>query len=215
MSRFESNHKNSLRLSPVKLVVGECSPSILKALEMAFPKEEFEIYPCTDGAQVERALGKIDPDVILLNLSLPLKDGYEVARHIKRRKKFEKTPLILLKGAFHALEKERIADLEYDEIVQEPFDSEKLVQIVRGILEQGEDPETLPEEPILDGTSTHDFGDEFDVKVTEVVRKEMLGVESKLRDKIETRILGELKEYIDQVTQGRRGIKKKKKTRNA
>lgn len=133
-----------------KLIVADSSPTIQKTVKMAFSDSEFEIYAFNDGIEVMNSLGQISPDAVLLNLFLPRRDGYEVGFFLKSQEEFKQTSLILLKGAFDPLDKKRIAGLDYDEIVQEPFDSERLVSIVRELIEQKKDPQTLPEEPVLD-----------------------------------------------------------------
>lgn len=133
-----------------KLIVADRSPSVQKAIQMAFSDSEFEIYPFDDGLEVVESLSQINPDAVLLSLSLPHKDGYEVGFLMKSQEKFRHISLILLKGAFEPLNKEKIAGLDYDEIVQEPFDSERLVRMVRDLIEKKRNPQTLPEEPLLD-----------------------------------------------------------------
>lgn len=133
-----------------KLVIAHDSPSIQKAIQMAFPASEFEIIIFEDGLKAMKALGQLKPDAVLLNLSLPQKDGYEIGHFLKSREEFKQTSLFLLKGAFERLDAEKMTGFEYDEIVEEPFDSEKLARIVQQTIEGKKDPQTLPEEPPLE-----------------------------------------------------------------
>jgi DNA-binding response OmpR family regulator len=133
-----------------KLIVADSSPSIQKVIQMAFSGSEFDIYTFDDGLEVMTSLSQINPDVVLLNLSLPRKDGRDIAFYIRSHDEFKNTLLILLIGAFDRLEKEKIADLDYDEIIQEPFDSERLLQLVKELIERKRDPQTFPEEPVLE-----------------------------------------------------------------
>lgn len=132
-----------------KLIVADSSPSIQKAIRMAFTDSEFEIYPFEDGLEVVKSIIQINPDAVLMSLSLSHKDGYEVGFYMKSQEELKHAPLVLLKGAFEQLEKEKISSLNYDEIVQEPFDSERLVRIVRNLIEGRRNPKTLPEEPLM------------------------------------------------------------------
>ena len=138
-----------------KLIIAHDSPSIQKVIQMAFPASEFEVIVFEDGAETMKALSQLRPDAVLLNLSLPQKDGYDVGRFLKSREEFKQTSLFLFKGAFELLDAEKITGLEYDKIVEEPFDSEKLTRIVRDTIEGKKDPQTLPEEPPLDETHIH------------------------------------------------------------
>ncbi len=133
-----------------RLIVAHDSPSIQKAIQMAFPASEFEIFTFTDGLEAMGSVGQIKPDAVLLNLSLPQKNGYEVAHFLKSQEEFNQASLFLLKGAFEVLDTERITGLSYDEIIEEPFDSERLARMVLDTIEGKRDPQTLPEEPLLD-----------------------------------------------------------------
>lgn len=206
-----------------KVVVADRSPSIQKAIQMAFPDSEFEIFPFKDGLEVMRALNQISPDAILLNLSLPRKDGYEVGFYLKSQEKLRQASLILLKGAFEQLDKEKVSELDYDEIVQEPFDSERLVRIVRNLIEKKRNPQTLPEEPLMDEIHEEEsfhvpqekdsqgealFGEksppflppewkaEVEERIRELVREEILDVQRELEKRIRAQVLSELKELI-------------------
>ena len=126
----------SLRLMNYKILVADDSPSIQKLIQISFPTSEFEIFPFSDGQKVLDSLSQINPDAILLNLSLPQKDGYELGEHIKNQEEFAQVPLIMIKNAFEPLDKDRLERLEFDELVQKPFASDALVQKVRSIIEE-------------------------------------------------------------------------------
>ncbi|UCE41329.1 MAG: response regulator [Candidatus Aminicenantes bacterium] len=179
-----------------KLLVADDSPSIQKLLQMSFPESEFEIFAFSDGQEVMDSLSQINPDAILLNLSLPQKDGYELGEHIKNLEVFNQVPLILIKEAFEPLDKERLEKLEYDQLVQKPFDSDDLVQKVRTAIEERKIPMTLPEEPIWDSGSTAETRVELDETVRGLVKDEILGVQRELEKRIKARIMAELKMWL-------------------
>jgi len=179
-----------------KILVADSSPSIQKLLQISFPDTEFEIFPFSDGQEVLDSLGQINPDAILLNLSLPQKDGYELGEHIKNQEAFNQVPLILIKEAFEPLDKERLKTFEYDQLVQKPFDSDALVQKVRTAIEERKIPMTLPEEPVWDLGSSAEMRVELDEKVRGLVKKEILGVQRELEKRIKARILAELKMWL-------------------
>jgi len=179
-----------------KILVADSSPSIQKLLQISFPDTEFEIFPFSDGQEVLDSLGQINPDAILLNLSLPQKDGYELGEHIKNQEAFNQVPLILIKEAFEPLDKERLKTFEYDQLVQKPFDSDALVQKVRTAIEERKIPMTLPEEPVWDLGSSAEMRVELDERVRGLVKKEILGVQRELEKRIKARILAELKMWL-------------------
>ncbi|MFB0566416.1 MAG: response regulator [Candidatus Aminicenantaceae bacterium] len=139
-----------------KLIVADNSPSIQKAVQLAFPKTEFEVFPFGDGVEVIKNLGQINPDAILLSLTLPGKDGYEIGYYLKSQEDFRRTALIFLQGAFESFDQKKMAALDYDVIIRKPFDSGKLARLVKNIIENKRNPLTLPEEPPLGEMSSRD-----------------------------------------------------------
>jgi CheY-like chemotaxis protein len=179
-----------------KIVVAEDSPSTQKLIQMSFPDTEFEIFPFVDGQEVLDSLGQINPDAILLNLSLPQKDGYELGEQIKAQEAFRQVPLILIKEAFEPLDKERLDAFEFDQLIQKPFDSDALVESVRTAIEERNIPTTLPEEPVSGLGAAQDRKVGLDETVRELVKKEVLDVERELEKRIKARLLAEIKMWL-------------------
>jgi twitching motility two-component system response regulator PilH len=177
-----------------KLVIAHNSPSVHKAIRLAFPEQEYEIYSFKDGVEVMQELNQINPDAILLSLSLHEEEGYEIGRYLKSQEKFKQIPLILLYGAFESLNEERVESLVYDELIQEPFDSEKLVRSVFDLIEKRRGPQTLPEEPGYDVLPLPSAQIELDARVKDLVRREIVDVERELEKRIRARILSDLKD---------------------
>jgi DNA-binding response OmpR family regulator len=179
-----------------KILVGEDSPSTQKLIQMSFPTDEFDIYAFRDGQEVMDSLDRIKPDAILLNLSLPRKDGYELGEHIRNQEEMKKVPLILIKEAFEPLDKERLETFEYEAIIQKPIDSEALVQRIRTVIEENKVPMTLPEEPVWEERSSHIMKVELDQNVRDLVKREILSAERELEKRIKARVLAELKMWF-------------------
>ncbi len=132
----------------IKVILADCTPSVVTAVRAAFPETEFEISTFSDGQKMLTELETFQPDVILLNLFLYSKDGYDVCRFLNNQERFKTVPLFLLQGAFESVDEERIDGLEYRELIEEPFDSISLVRKVRDAAGNDFDPQTLPEEPV-------------------------------------------------------------------
>lgn len=179
-----------------KILVADDSPSVQKLIQMSFPDTEFEIFPFSDGQEVLDSLNQVNPDAILLNLSLPQKDGYELGKHIRNQGALSQVPLILIKEAFEPLDKERLDTFEYDQLIQKPFDSDALVHRVRILIEERKVPMTLPEEPVWDEDSAAENKIALDETVRELVKHEILGMERELEKRIKARILAELKMWL-------------------
>lgn len=181
---------------PYKLLVAHSSPSVMKALLAAFPRPEYEVHQFKSGVEVMQELNQIDPDVILLSLSLHEENGYEIGRYLKGQEKFKQIPLILFHGAFETVLEETKEGSSYDVLVQEPFDSQKLAQTTLELIERRKGPQTLPEEPVLDGESYREERIVLDEDIKEHVRKEIYEAERELEKRIYARVLAELKNFL-------------------
>ncbi len=179
-----------------KIIVADDSPSTQKIIQLAFAAAELEVFPFNDGQQVMDSLSQINPDAILLNLSLPQKDGYELGEHIRGKEEFDQVPLLLLKESFEPVDKERLDAFEYDELIQKPFDSEALAQKLQAFIEKRKVPNTLPEEPIWSEKSSPALKVELDEKIRDFVKHEILEMERELEKRIKARIVAEVKMWL-------------------
>jgi DNA-binding response OmpR family regulator len=179
-----------------KIIVGDDSPSTQKLIQLAFSAAELDVFPFSDGEQVMDSLNQMNPDAILINLSLDGKDGYELGKLIRGKEGFDQVPLFLLKEAFEPLDKEKLEAFEYDEIIQKPFDSESLARKLQAFIEKRKAPTTLPEEPVWDEKSLAASKAELDEHIRDRVQHEILGVERELEKRIKARILAELKMWL-------------------
>ena len=83
-----------------RVLIADSSPSVLKTMHLAFQNSHYALYTTGDGGEVMGLLPQVKPDAIVLGLSLPRIDGYELARQLRKMKEFERIPLILLQAAF-------------------------------------------------------------------------------------------------------------------
>jgi DNA-binding response OmpR family regulator len=198
-----------------KLILADPSPSIQKIVQMAFPEPEFEIQAFEDGLQVIEALGRIDPDAVLLSPTLPSRDGYEIGRTIRSREEHKKLVLILLKNAFEPLDGERLNGFDFDGIVQKPFDSERLVRLVRELVDRKKIPPSFPEESLIEEISStgvlplfeeEEFipppapsrsGEDPEERVRIMLREEILSVERELEKRLRASLRADFKEWLD------------------
>jgi CheY-like chemotaxis protein len=130
-----------------RVLIADTSPSALRALHMAFQDSEYDLYTIQEGEQVMALLQQVQPETIVLAFSLPGKNGYEIAHLIRGQDQYRDIPLIFLQSAFEGLDEEALEGLDYDDIVQKPFDSEALADRIRTLIGGSRTPDSLPEEP--------------------------------------------------------------------
>ena len=130
-----------------KVIVADNSPSVRKALELALPESEFELFFFDNGLELAKALPDIGPDALLLSLSLPGMDGYRTAAHVRGLQEFRHASVIFLRGSFESFDPDKAAGLDYQEVVRKPFDSEALARRLKSGLDRKHDLLSFPEAP--------------------------------------------------------------------
>jgi DNA-binding response OmpR family regulator len=189
---------------PYTIVLADPSPSIQKAAQLVFAEPEFRLSVFDNGAALLESVAGLQPDALVVSLSLPGRDGYEVGRSLRSRAELATIPLVGLKGTFESMDGERTVPPEYDEIVLKPFDSERLAAIVRELIARKTGPPSLPEDPAWAGEegvsaapaagapSAAALGPE----IKAAVHEEIVGMEREIEKRVRASVLAELKEWM-------------------
>ncbi len=82
--------------SAKKILLVEDDEMLHKVLSERLKKEGVEIQVATDGEQAITKAESFSPDLILLDIILPKKSGFEVLQELRSRSKFKKTPVVIL-----------------------------------------------------------------------------------------------------------------------
>jgi DNA-binding response OmpR family regulator len=197
---------------PYRIVVADPSPSVQKAAQLVFAEPEFRVHAFEDGASLLGAVDGLRPDALVVSLTMPGRDGYELGRALRSRKGLETVPLVGLRGAFEGLDADKSVPPEYDEVVAKPFDSERLAAVVRELIARKTGPATLPEEPVppsaAAGAARREpappAGEraEADAGLKDWVRTELVGMEREIEKRVRARVAADLKEWMSGDGQG-------------
>jgi DNA-binding response OmpR family regulator len=109
-------------------------PNILLSIEFILDMEGYEVHTARDGDEALEVAGRIRPDLVLLDINMPLRDGYEVCRILRERKELTGTKVIMLTAKGQALEKKKGMEMGADAYVTKPFSAEELLQTIRSCL---------------------------------------------------------------------------------
>lgn len=192
---------------PYKIIVADPSPSVQKAAQLAFAEPEFRVFVFDNGASLLESVAGVGPDALLVSLTLPGREGYEVAHTLRSRKDLAAVPLIGLRGAFECIDSDRTVPPDYDEVVAKPFDSERLTAVVRELIARKTGPSSLPEEPVWSGESRGPGAAPHGAsappspagegpRVREIVREEIVDMEREIEKRVRARVLADLKEWM-------------------
>ncbi len=117
-----------------KILLADDSITIQKVIELTFSDEDFDVITVGNGRLALERLPDVRPDIVLCDIIMPEKDGYEVCEQIKTNPSFAHIPVLLLTGAFEPFDQERAARAGYDGSLAKPFEPETLIAKVKDLL---------------------------------------------------------------------------------
>ena len=86
------------------ILVADDNSNIQKMVSLAFQKKGIRVVAVGNGEAACRKVPEVRPDVVLADVFMPVRNGYEVCEFVKQDPEFAETPLILLVGAFDPLD---------------------------------------------------------------------------------------------------------------
>jgi CheY-like chemotaxis protein len=113
------------------------SATMREVIKIAFRKENIHVITCADAASALAQFGEAAPDVVITDVIMPDKDGYEVCQFIKDHEQFGKTPVILMSGVVNRTVAEKAMSVRADELVRKPFQPQDLIARVKSLLNPG------------------------------------------------------------------------------
>lgn len=126
-----------------KILVVDDEESLVRLISYNLNKEGFLTIPAYDGEQALKLVQQENPDLIILDLMLPGKDGLEVCRRLRSDK--IKTPVIMLTARDEEVDKIVGLELGADDYVTKPFSVRELCARVKAILRRGRESEEAAE----------------------------------------------------------------------
>jgi DNA-binding response OmpR family regulator len=109
-------------------------PNILMSIEFILDMEGYEVHTARDGDDALEAAERVRPDLILLDINMPRKDGYEVCRILRKREHMAGTKVIMLTAKGQTLERKKGLEVGADEYVTKPFSADELLNAIRTCL---------------------------------------------------------------------------------
>ena len=138
-----------------KILIVEDEPDMLMGLEDNFQFEGYEVISAKDGEDgLDKALNN-KPDLIILDLMLPKKSGFDVCKEL--RAKGSKIPIIMLTARGQEIDKILGLELGADDYLTKPFSVRELLARVKAVLRRYEKPQESQQEKISLGDIEIDF----------------------------------------------------------
>jgi CheY-like chemotaxis protein len=126
---------------PKKILLADDSITIQKVVELTFSDGDYEVIATNNGAKAIQRLAETRPDIILSDIIMPERNGYEVCEYVKSHPEFRHIPVILLTGTFEPFDPDRAEKAGCDAVVTKPFESQSLIHKVEELIQQSRRPE--------------------------------------------------------------------------
>ena len=118
-----------------KILIAEDDQFILKAMTTKLTKEGYEVKIAVDGVQLMDLLKSYIPDLIILDLLMPKKDGFEVIKEVKEDPKLKNIPILIASNLGQSSDIQQVLNLgATDYIIKSEFTLESLVQKIKNII---------------------------------------------------------------------------------
>ncbi len=132
-----------------KILIAEDDDNIREGLIDALAYEGYDAMGAPDGSEALKAFCQWKPDLIVLDVMMPRKSGYDVCREIRRGDR--KIPIIMLTAKGEELDKVLGLELGADDYMAKPFGLKELLARIRAVLRRTEpDPSEKQETPVPD-----------------------------------------------------------------
>ena len=120
-----------MTMMDTKILVIDDDPNINDLLKMYFESEGYEVKTVTDGAEGINYFKMYEPDLVLLDIMLPKKDGWQVCREIRE---ISSKPIMMVTAKGEVFDKGLGLELGADDFVVKPFDPKELSARVKAVL---------------------------------------------------------------------------------
>jgi CheY-like chemotaxis protein len=119
---------------PHKLLLADDSVTIQRVIELTFADEDVQVIAVGNGADAIERVQRDRPDIVLADVGMPERNGYEVAAFVKGTPAFAHIPVVLLTGAFEPVDESRARSVGCDGVLVKPFEPQLVISRVKDLL---------------------------------------------------------------------------------
>lgn len=112
------------------------SATMREVIKIAFRREDMEVITCHDASSALDLMEHSAPDVVITDVIMPGRDGYEVCSYIRQHPRFAQTPVILMSGVVNKGVAEKAFAAHANELIRKPFQPQDLIARVRHLLQE-------------------------------------------------------------------------------
>ncbi|MEK7688764.1 MAG: response regulator, partial [Deltaproteobacteria bacterium] len=117
-----------------KILLADDSITIQKVISITFASEDYDLIIVGDGDTAVAKIKEVKPDLVIADVAMPGKNGYEVCELIKKEPGLRHIPVLLLSGTFEPLNEKEAKRVKADNHIVKPFESQELIEKVKNLL---------------------------------------------------------------------------------
>lgn len=117
-----------------RILLADDSPQALRLAEQILTGQGLEVVSVTDGATALRRLADVSPDLLIADVYLPTRNGFEVARFMRAQDQYRHLPIIFAAGPSDEFNEQDATNAGADVILRKPFEASALLGAVRTLL---------------------------------------------------------------------------------
>jgi len=121
-----------------RILIVDDEPNIVTLLEFLMRGSDYEVRVARNGEEALRRAESFRPDLVLLDVMMPQRSGFEVCQKIRENPALRDVKIVILTAKGRDLEKDRGLNLGANAYVTKPFSTKELMNTVRGLLPDSE-----------------------------------------------------------------------------
>jgi DNA-binding response OmpR family regulator len=121
--------------NPRKVLIVDDEPNIVTALEFLLRRSGYDVRQAANGAEALQEVETYRPDVVLLDVMMPVKSGYEVCQRMRERPDLAQVKIVMLSAKGSEAEVNKGLSLGADLYIVKPFSTQELVATINGLFE--------------------------------------------------------------------------------
>jgi DNA-binding response OmpR family regulator len=119
-----------------RILLADDSPQALRLGEQILASHGLEVVSVTDGAIAMRRLSDVNPDLLIADIYLPTKNGFELARYMKGEAEYRDIPVVFAAAPIDTFDEQDARNAGADAILRKPFEATSLLSTVQTLLDK-------------------------------------------------------------------------------
>jgi DNA-binding response OmpR family regulator len=113
-----------------RILIVEDEPNITVSLSFLLEREGFEVLSETDGGKALDSIATLKPDLVILDVMLPNKSGFDIARELRQANQIDSTRILMLTAKGQAKDRQAAEDAGVDKFMTKPFSNRDVISTV-------------------------------------------------------------------------------------